>query len=201
ATAKDGSGKKASFKIQVVKLMKTLELKDASVAGGKAITLKPDIGPADVTNKKLAWSVSENEYGIKINGSGKLSTKAVKEPVTVTVTATALDGSGMTASCDVTVYPATTKVTISGNDGSAPPASIDVDTELQLTASCEPVTAANVYTWKSSNDKIATVDPNGVVTALKAGKVKITATAADGTKKSASVTIKVVASTETPSKK
>ena len=200
ATANDGSGKKASFKLQIVKLMKSLGLVDVSVAGGKSVTLKPLIGPADTTNKKLAWSVSENEYGIKINGSGKVSTKAVTEPVNVTVTASALDGSGVSASCEVTVYPATTKVTISPKDGKLP-ASISVDTTLELTASSLPENTANVYTWKSSNAKIAAVDANGVVTAIKAGKVKITCTAADGTNKSASVTLKVVEAVETPPKK
>ena len=199
ATANDGSGKKASFKLQIVKLMKSLELADTSVAGGKSVTLKPVIGPADVTNKKLAWSVSENKYGIKINGSGKVSTKAVTEPVNVTVTVSALDGSGMSASCEVTVYPATTKVTISAKDGKLP-ASISVDTTLELTASSLPENTANVYTWKSSNEKIAAVDANGVVTAIKAGKVKITCTAADGTNKSASVTLKIVEAIETPPK-
>lgn len=199
ATANDGSGKKASFKLQIVKLMKSLGLVDVSVAGGKSVTLKPLIGPADTTNKKLAWSVSENEYGIKINGSGKVSTKAVTEPVNVTVTVSALDGSGVSASCEVTVYPATTKVTISAKDGKLP-ASISVDTTLELTASSLPENTANVYTWKSSNEKIAAVDANGVVTAVKAGKVKITCTAADGTNKSASVTLKVVEAIETPPK-
>lgn len=199
ATANDGSGKKASFKLQIVKLMKSLELADTSVAGGKSVTLKPLIGPADTTNKKLAWSVSENEYGIKINGSGKVSTKAVTEPVNVTVTVSALDGSGVSASCEVTVYPATTKVTISAKGGELP-ASISVDTTLELTASSLPENTANVYTWKSSNEKIAAVDANGVVTAIKAGKVKITCTAADGTNKSASVTLKVVEAIETPPK-
>ena len=199
ATANDGSGKKASFKLQIVKLMKSLGLVDVSVAGGKSVTLKPHIGPADTTNKKLAWSVSENKYGIKINGSGKVSTKAVTEPVNVTVTVSALDGSGVSASCEVTVYPATTKVTISAKGGELP-ASISVDTTLELTASSLPENTANVYTWKSSNEKIAAVDANGVVTAIKAGKVKITCTAADGTNKSASVTLKVVEAIETPPK-
>ena len=199
ATANDGSGKKASFKLQIVKLMKFLGLVDVSVAGGKSVTLKPLFTPADPTNKKLAWSVSENEYGIKINGSGKVSTKAVTEPVNVTVTVSALDGSGVSASCEVTVYPATTKVTISAKDGELP-ASISVDTTLELTASSLPENTANVYTWKSSNEKIAAVDANGVVTAIKAGKVKITCTAADGTNKSASVTLKVVKTDETPPK-
>ena len=199
ATANDGSGKKASFKLQIVKLMKSLGLVDVSVAGGKSVTLKPIIGPADTTNKKLAWSVSENKYGIKINGSGKVSTKAVTEPVNVTVTVSALDGSGVSASCEVTVYPATTKVTISAKGGELP-ASISVDTTLELTASSLPENTANVYTWKSSNEKIAAVDANGVVTAVKAGKVKITCTAADGTNKSASVTLKIVEAIETPPK-
>ena len=200
ATANDGSGKKASFKIQVVKLMKSLELANTSVAGGKSVTLKPVIGPTDVTNKKLTWSVSENEYGIKINASGKLTTKAVTEPVTVTVTAAAQDGSDVKATCKVTVYPATTKVTISAKGGGELPASISVDTTLELTASSLPENTANVYTWKSSNEKIAAVDANGVVTAIKAGKVKITCTAADGTNKSASVTLKIVETDETPPK-
>ena len=199
ATANDGSGKKASFKLQIVKLMKSLGLMDVSVAGGKSVTLKPVIGPADTTNKKLTWSVSENEYGIKINRSGKLTTKAVTEPVNVTVTVSALDGSGVSASCEVTVYPATTKVTISAKGGELP-ASISVDTTLELTASSLPENTANVYTWKSSNEKIAAVDANGVVTAVKAGKVKITCTAADGTNKSASVTLKIVEAIETPPK-
>lgn len=208
ATANDGSGKKATFKIQVIKLMKSLELADTSVAGGKSVTLKPVIGPTDVTNKKLTWSVSENEYGIKINASGKLTTKAVTEPVTVTVTVAAQDGSDVKATCKVTVYPATTKVTISANGGELP-ASIAVDTTLELTASSLPKNTANVYTWKSSNEKIAAVDANGVVTAIKAGKVKITCTAADGTNKSASIKVKIVeapaptepAETETPPQK
>ncbi len=199
ATANDGSGKKASFKLQIVKLMKFLGLVDVSVAGGKSVTLKPLIGPADTTNKKLAWSVSENKYGIKINGSGKVSTKAVTEPVNVTVTVSALDGSGVSASCEVTVYPATTKVTISAKGGELP-ASISVDTTLELTASSQPAGTAGTYTWKSSNEKIAAVDANGVVTAIKAGKVKITCTAADGTNKSASVTLKIVEAIETPPK-
>ena len=191
ATANDGSGKKASFKLQIVKLMKSLGLVDVSVAGGKSVTLKPLIGPADTTNKKLTWSVSENEYGIKINGSGKVSTKAVTEPVNVTVTISALDGSGVSASCEVTVYPATTKVTISAKDGKLP-ASISVGDKLELAASSQPAGTTGTYTWKSSSTKVATVDENGVVTAHKAGTVKITCTAADGTNKSASIKVKIV---------
>lgn len=105
ASANDGSGKKATFKLNVVKRMQTLTLADGIVEGGKSLQLKAVVGPEDTTNKKLTWKVSENAYGVKISASGKLTTKKVPEEVTVTVTASATDGSGKTASCTVTITP------------------------------------------------------------------------------------------------
>ena len=194
ATAKDGSAKKASFKLTVVKLMKSLHLEEGILAGGKSLTLKPVIEPADTTNRKLAWSVSENDAGIKISSSGKLTTKAVKEAVRVTVTVSALDGSGVTAVCDVTVYPATTKVTIGTADGSTLPTTLAAGETLELKATSNEG-AASRYTWKTNN-KLVTVDMDGRVLAdpAAAGKtVTVTATAADGTNKSASIKLKIVA--------
>lgn len=190
AATTDGSGKKAAFKISVVKLMKNLTLEDASVAGGKTLNVRSVIEPADTTNKKLTWSVSANDYKITVNSSGRLSTKAVTEKTTVTVTATAQDGSGTTASCEVTVYPATTKVTVS-TDGQMPK-TMAVGEILQLNASCMPENAADVYTWKVSNAKVASVDETGKVTFHAPGSVTVTATAADGTGKSASAKFTVV---------
>ena len=193
ATAKDGSGEKASFKLTVVKRMKDLTLEGGIIAGGKSLTLKPVITPADTTNKKLSWSVSENEAGIRISSSGKLTTKALKEPVTVTVTVKALDGSGKTATCKVTVRPATTKVTISTPDGGSVPKTMAYDEPLVLEATGNDG-SAQVFTWKSSN-KLVTVKDGHVTADPKAvGKtVTITATAADGTNKSASIKLKIVA--------
>ena len=197
ATAKDGSAKKASFKLTVVKLMKDLTVEGGIIAGGKSLTLKPVITPADTTNKKLSWSVSENEAGIRISSSGKLTTKAVKGRVTVTVTATALDGSGVTAKCDVTVCPATTKVTIGIPGGGSVPKTMAYNELLVLKATSTPDGtdgAAPVYTWKTNN-KLVTVENGKVVADAKAvGKtVTVTATAADGTNKSASIKVKIVA--------
>ena len=197
ATAKDGSGEKASFKLTVVKRMKDLNLEGGIIAGGKSLTLKPVITPADTTNKKLSWSVSENDAGIRISSSGKLTTKALKEPVSVTVTVRALDGSGVTATCKVTVYPATTKVTIGIPGGGSVPKTMAYDELLVLKATSTPDGAdgaATVYTWKSSNKLVTVKDGNVTADPKAVGKtVTITATAADGTNKSASIKLKIVA--------
>ena len=197
ATAKDGSGEKASFKLTLVKRMKDLHVEGGIIAGGKSLTLKPVITPADTTNKKLSWSVSENEAGIRISSSGKLTTKALKEPVTVTVTVKALDGNGKTATCKVTVCPATTKVTIGIPGGGSVPKTMAYGELLVLKATSTPDGAdgaATVYTWKTNN-KLVTVKDGHVTADPKAvGKtVTITATAADGTNKSASIKLKIVA--------
>ena len=197
ATARDGSGEKASFKLTVVKRMKDLNLEGGIIAGGKSLTLKPVITPADTTNKKLSWSVSENEAGIRISSSGKLTTKAVKERVTVTVTVKALDGSGVTATCKVTVCPATTKVTIGIPGGGSVPKTMAYGELLVLKATSTPDGAdgaATVYTWKSSNKLVTVKDGNVTADPKAVGKtVTITATAADGTNKSASIKLKIVA--------
>lgn len=193
ATAKDGSGEKASFKLTVVKRMKDLKVEDGIIAGGKSLTLKPVITPADTTNKKLSWSVNENEAGIRISSSGKLTTKAVKERVTVTVTVKALDGSDVQKTCNVTVYPATTKVTISTPDGGSAPKTMAYDEPLVLKATGNDG-SAQVFTWKSSNKLVTVKDGNVTADPKAVGKtVTITATAADGTNKSASIKLKIVA--------
>ena len=61
-----------------------------------------------------------------------------------------------------------------------------------LTPSVKPANADNKnVTWKSSNPKVATVDAKGKVTAKGHGEAIITATAVDGSKKSASCKITV----------
>jgi len=61
----------------------------------------------------------------------------------------------------------------------------------QLGAVVRPSGKTQKVTWKSSNTSVATVSSTGLVTGKKAGTVKITATAADGSNKSAAVTLKI----------
>ena len=70
--------------------------------------------------------------------------------------------------------------------------SISVGNSEKLTATVTPENAANKrVTWTSSNENVATVTANGTVKALAVGTTKITATAADGSGKSATCTVTV----------
>ena len=77
--------------------------------------------------------------------------------------------------------------------------SISVGNSETLTATVAPENAANkALTWASSDEDVATVAPDGTVTAVKAGAATITATAADGSGKSAVCKVTVTGGT-TPS--
>ncbi len=59
-----------------------------------------------------------------------------------------------------------------------------------LVASTSPESAAKNVTWYSSDSKVATVNKNGKVTAVKAGTVTITAKTSNGLKATCKVTVK-----------
>lgn len=65
----------------------------------------------------------------------------------------------------------------------------------QLTATVAPAEATETVTWRSENEKIATVSDTGLVTAVGVGDTTITATAGG---KSGSCTVKVEAAEEDP---
>ena len=77
--------------------------------------------------------------------------------------------------------------------------SISVGNSETLSATVAPENATiKALTWASSDEDVATVAPDGTVTAVKAGAATITATAADGSGKSAVCKVTVIGGT-TPS--
>ncbi|KAK3582276.1 hypothetical protein CHS0354_023815 [Potamilus streckersoni] len=64
--------------------------------------------------------------------------------------------------------------------------------KIQITATVSPANAANKdLTWTSSNETVASVTTNGLITTLAKGNATITATSKDGSKISTSVTVNV----------
>lgn len=205
ATAKDGSGKKATFKLTIKKLAATVAFKNTNVvndgdysymvlAGGKTLTIKTEVLAADgkkPTSSKLEWFIEDADTScVKSFKDGVLKTKTVTEVMMVTVTARALDGSGAECRMPIYICPATTSVEIRANGNTVNEWYVREGETVQLSAIGypynDPTVAAQAWTWTSSSKSYATVDEYGVVTGLSAGKtgkktVTITAKAKDGT--------------------
>ena len=82
------------------------------------------------------------------------------------------------------------KITVTGQQ------SLTVGESTRLAAKVEPDEATDeTVSWSSSDDKVATVDENGVVAAKAAGKATITATANDGSNVSGKLEVTVTANT------
>lgn len=74
--------------------------------------------------------------------------------------------------------------------------SISVKESLSLSVTYSPSNATKEkITWSSSDSKIATVDSNGKVTGVKAGKVTITAKSASGLKATVEITVSASSAT------
>ncbi len=158
-----------------------LNKKVATVNVGKNVTVKATVTPANADNKTLAWTSSNTKIATVSNGVVK-GVKAGR----VIITAKTTDGSNISATCTVTVKQPVTRISLSKK------ATMYTGKKLTLKAKVNPANASNkALTWKSSNTKIAKVASNGVVTGVKAGTVKITATAKDGSRKSATCTVTV----------
>lgn len=75
----------------------------------------------------------------------------------------------------------------------SPDRKIIVGNKVAITAIIRPANADNQkLKWRSSNDEIASVDENGIVTAKAKGRVRITARTTDGSKKRASIILRIV---------
>lgn len=158
-----------------------LDKKVATVNVGKKVTVKATVTPANADNKTLVWTSSNTKIATVSNGVVK-GVKAGR----VIITAKTTDGSNISATCTVTVKQPVTRISLSKK------ATMYTGKKLTLKAKVNPSNASNkALTWKSSNTKIAKVASNGVVTGVKAGTVKITATAKDGSRKSATCTVTV----------
>ena len=152
---------------------------------GDSETLTATIKPDNATNKKYSWKSSDSAVA-SVSADGKVT--AIK-PGSATITVTTEDG-GKTASCQVTVNARSYAVeSISLNKSVITLTEGDSET---LTATIKPDNATNKkYSWKSSDDKIATIAADGKVTAIKPGSATITVTTEDGGKTaSCQVTVK-----------
>ena len=153
------------------------DVTEVATTTGSELTFTATVSPEEATVSTVTWSVSDEQLAsIKVNDENPntvtLTALAAGE---VVLTATADDESNVKAEVKVTIANSTVEVTalaITGYNGAIAP-----ETTVQLTAVVTPDDATDQeVTWTSSDETIATVDNNGLVTAVADGTVTITAT-------------------------
>ncbi len=165
-----------------------------SVAAGKKAKLNTIIKPNNATNKAVKWTVAtKDKKYVTVSSKGVVSTKKAGAGKTVTVTATAKDGSKKKATIKIKIMKnAVTKITLKAKTKKV---KAGKKVTVKATVKTNGKKANKKLAWKSSNNKYATVNAKGVVTTKKAGKgknVTITAISTDGTNKKGTIKIKIV---------
>lgn len=148
---------------------------------GETLQLTATVKPSYADNKTITWTSSDEKVAT-VDKDGKVTAVANG---TATITATSADGKH-SATATITVKIAPEKLTLTAENKTL----TKVGETLQITAKIEPDNAYDKLIWKSSDERVATVDVDGKVTAAGNGKAIITATTEDG-KLSESVTITV----------
>ena len=186
ATAADGSKRTATFQVTVQQQPEAITLKETGVVVnvGSYKTLTATVLPANTNDKTVTW-VSSDEGVATVNAKGRVTPVA---PGTCVITCRSKNFPAVSATATVEVRQLVTKITFADKD-----VSFNVGDTCQLFWQTAPANATNpALIFRSSNEKIATVNDDGVVTGLKRGSCTITATAADGSNKKATVKISVL---------
>ena len=185
ATAQDGSGMKAACHVTVKNPMATqvvLNKTQHNAIVDHIFTLTTKVMPEKAA-QKVVWTMDKTEI---LQNMGKGKFKALKAGE-VTITATAQDGSGVKASCHVTVKnPMATQVVPNKTQHNA-----IVDDVFTLTAKVMPEKANQQLKWTLNNTDILQNLGDGRFKALTAGETIVTITTQDGSEVKAECHIKV----------
>jgi hypothetical protein len=166
-------------KVKVSTINVTSDATTITTDGG-TLQMNAEVSPTNATDKSFTWSVTNGTGQATIDQTGLL--KAVKNG-TVTVKATANDGSGVVGTKEIAISNQTIKVTaitVTGKNGAT-----TITTNggtLQMIANVVPADATNkTVTWSVENGTgSATIDASGLLTATGNGTVTVKATANDG---------------------
>ncbi len=151
-----------------------------------SVQLTPTITPNNATNQTVTWK-SSNTAVATVDTNGLVTALAAGKTIVKAVTA---DGNN-TATATITVENPVIAVTGISISPTAQTLVLTQSPSVQLTRTITPNNATNqTVTWKSSNTAVATVDTNGLVTALAAGKTIVKAVTIDG-EREATATITV----------
>lgn len=140
------------------------------------------IYPSNATDKSVTWS-SSSESVATVSNSGNVTAKNAGN---ATITCKANDGSGVSASCSVTVIEQPvdpTKISIVEN------LTMKLEDTYRIPYTLTPSNASTTVTWDSDNKSVATISSDGNVTPVSIGTANIVATTANGLTASCKLTV------------
>lgn len=172
ATALDGTYQGATCVVTVVQGATGVEVQEtATVAVGENITLKAQVLPDYASNQAVTWKSSDeniayvDENGVVIG----------KQEGTAIITVTTVDGS-FTDTCTVSVVISAQGITLNRTS-----VKLEAGYNYQLVATVTPESTTNkAVVWSSSDETVAKVNSNGLVSLLAGGEAVITATTVSG---------------------
>lgn len=175
AKVTDGTGKKATCKITVVREATSIKLNRSylTLVTGKNYRLKTTIKPTNATYKTAKWSSSDTAIA-RVDSTGLVRGLSVGS---CSIKASAKDNSKKSASCYVEVIepiPSTSVIVADKN-------MVMIRGESQmLSYSIVPSNSTDSIKFASGNKNIATVSSSGKVYARRAGATSITITTSSG---------------------
>ena len=162
------------------------------IAAGKKVSLTAQIMPENATDKSLNWTSSNTKYAT-VSASGIVKTKKAGAGKTVSITASANDGSGVTAVYRIRIMKnAVTGVKFASNNMKI---KAGKKQKIKFKVKVNGAGANKKLQWTSSQKNWATVNSKGVVSAKAKGKgrsVVIKAMATDGSNKKAVIVISII---------
>lgn len=185
AVSADDPTKKSAVNLTVLRPVSsiTLDREEGVQEKGTAVRLKATVLPQDASGRSVLWTSSAPDVAGVSNG-----TVTAKKPGTAVITATAADGSGVSASYAVRVTQAVTGIRFPTEK-----AAVSEGKTVTLHPVTEPADATDTrLIWSSDNERVATVDSEtGEVTGVSVGVCTVTAAALDGSGKKGSATVTV----------
>ena len=136
---------------------------------GNTLQLSTNVTPS-LADQQVTWT-SLDPLIATVDASGLIT--PLQEGIATIKATSILEGVYLEAEVSV-LLPEAASVEITGET------SVVVQDTLQLISSVNPALANQTITWSSSDESIATIDANGLITALKAGTTTIKAQSEDG---------------------
>ena len=185
AIAEDGSKIRATISLNVVQMAEeiTLDKNEVTVDVGRTAVLKATVLPRDTSDKKVIWSSSDESIA-RVGKDGRITAVARGQ---CEILCTSSTNGEVQAKAVVNVQQPVTKIILDNVPV------IYAEESAKLTAHVEPDNATNpALVFRSSNEKILTVDDDGTVTGVSAGEAYVTAVTTDGSNRQAKVKVKVM---------